>query len=378
MKGRRANHEGSIYQGKDGRWIGELTIRARRRRVSGKSKREVSQRLRILRSQIENERAQPARGLTVEAAMGRLADPLFRQSWDVGRSVTSAESLRWACGVWCSTSLWSKDLSVVRAEDVERAYEEMRTKGGARYSHRSMKQIRSVLLRSMRQELVRSGNTEIQLALTSAEAARFPTDVTPSKTKRALGHDEVSKLVPVLKESENGLVFGLSLLLGLRPSEAAGLRFSSIDLSTKVLYVSSARRRAGSGLEVTEGLKTKNSRRTLGLSEFLVNWIEDHLDYIRSTALDPDPDDLVFRNSAGGILDPSRMRRNLKKLCEHAEINPVTPNELRHTAATLMAERLPLHHVAQILGHSVEVADEFYGHRENMVVSTPEILRLSL
>ena len=144
----------------------------------------------------------------------------------------------------------------------------------------------------------------------------------------------------MLKESDNGLVFGLSLLLGLRPSEAAGLRLSSLDFTKQVLYVSGARRRTGNGLEVTEGLKTRNSRRTLGLPKTVMEWTEAHLASTQRNGQSLGNDDLLFQNRAGGILDPSRMRRSLKGLCEQAGIPSVTPNELRHTAATLMAESL--------------------------------------
>ena len=186
MSGRRSNHEGSIYQSKDGRWIGELTMRARRRRVSGKSKREVSQRLRTLRTEMENERNPLHERLTVGHALSRLVDPKYKQTGSADRSITSTEALQWACDVWGGTSIRHIALEDVRAENVEQAYDQMTSSFGTRYSQRSMKQIRSVLLRSMRQELIRTGNQKIQVALTSAEAGGSPTSVTPPKTKRAL------------------------------------------------------------------------------------------------------------------------------------------------------------------------------------------------
>ena len=157
--------------------------------------------------------------------------------------------------------------------------------------------------------------------------------------------------------------------MGLRPGEAAGLRRSAVDLERGVLFVEAARRKTPAGLEVTPGLKTRASRRTLSLPKFMRSWLAEHI-----TALEKDElrgaghTDLLFATLEGSPIDPSNARRQLTRACEQAGVPRVAPNELRHSAATLLAKDFPLHHVAQILGHSVEVTDAYYWHRNQDVV----------
>ena len=74
--------------------------------------------------------------------------------------------------------------------------------------------------------------------------------------------------------------------------------------------------------------------------------------------------DLVFANAIGAPIDPSNLRRAFARLTERAGLGAWHPNELRHSACSLLsAAGVPLEHVADILGHDgTRMAARFYRH----------------
>jgi integrase len=66
----------------------------------------------------------------------------------------------------------------------------------------------------------------------------------------------------------------------------------------------------------------------------------------------------------------SNLRRAIERLCGLADIDPVSPNELRHTAATLLVDTgMRLEEVADFLGHKdTSMLIETYRHRAKRVV----------
>jgi hypothetical protein len=76
-------------------------------------------------------------------------------------------------------------------------------------------------------------------------------------------------------------------------------------------------------------------------------------------------DRLVFASERGTVLDPANVRRMLKTICRGAELPEINPNELRHSAASLMNDAgTPLELIADVLGHSsTAMLDRHYRHR---------------
>jgi len=83
------------------------------------------------------------------------------------------------------------------------------------------------------------------------------------------------------------------------------------------------------------------------------------------------PDDLVFPTRTGSLRDPSNDRHRLARLSRRAGIDPpVTPYELRHTAASLLSDSgVPIEVLADLLGHtSTQMLESVYRHRVRKVV----------
>jgi len=114
---------------------------------------------------------------------------------------------------------------------------------------------------------------------------------------------------------------------------------------------------------LVDALKTAGARRTVALPPGVIAALRRHLS-------EHEVDDgLLFPGPNGGPLWPSTVRAELAEACESAGVTVVRPNELRHTAATLLAEAgLSPHQVADILGHrSTRMVDAVYRHRPALV-----------
>lgn len=74
----------------------------------------------------------------------------------------------------------------------------------------------------------------------------------------------------------------------------------------------------------------------------------------------------MFTTETGTPIDPSNLRRATRALCEKADVEPVSPNELGgHSAASLLYDAgMALDQIADLLGHSsTRMLEEHYRHR---------------
>ena len=151
------------------------------------------------------------------------------------------------------------------------------------------------------------------------------------------------------------------LLLGLRPGEAVALKWQDVDTNNKVLYVAGARKWTPNGY-VIGATKTRRSVRSLAMPPKLIEafaHLERHGD-----------DDLCFPGRWGGVKDSSAMRHQLNRICNAAGITPITPYELRHTAASLLSDAgVPIEVLADLLGHTTTtMLEQVYRHRVRKVI----------
>ena len=109
------------------------------------------------------------------------------------------------------------------------------------------------------------------------------------------------------------------------------------------------------------------------VEQALVNHLHRQRDQLRS-APTWEEHGLVFANEIGRPIDPSNLRRTVERLCKLAEIKPISPNEMRHTAGTLLVDSgMRLEDVADFLGHKdTSMLIETYRHRAKRVVNVTE------
>lgn len=158
------------------------------------------------------------------------------------------------------------------------------------------------------------------------------------------------------------------LLTGLRPGEALGLCWDAVDLQAATITVCRAVRIDRARPTLVDELKTSASFRTIGLGERAVEVLRAQriAQRVERLAAPSWADDrLVFASERGTVLDPANVRRVLRATCRRAGLPEINPNELRHSAASLMSDRgVPLEQIADALGHNgTQMLDLVYRHR---------------
>ena len=141
-------------------------------------------------------------------------------------------------------------------------------------------------------------------------------------------------------------------MLGLRPGEALGLKWSDLNIQECSLRVArQVQRVKGKGL-VVKAVKQKKER-TLPISNTTIQILLTHKRYqtLQKAAWSEDLD-LVFPNSLGRPQDEKADRNAFKKLLKNAG----TPNyelyQLRKTAFTAMASQTDLKTLMEFTGHT--------------------------
>ncbi len=131
-------------------------------------------------------------------------------------------------------------------------------------------------------------------------------------------------------------------ITGLRSGEANGLRWDSVDLDAGTLEV---RRSYSDGHEQLP--KNQHSERILLLTPSVLH-------ALREQHAMTGPNGYVFRTIRGNPIDIQNFaRRDWRRMLENAGLSYRAPEQLRHTAATLMlaAGEAPTY-VSKVLGHS--------------------------
>ncbi|MGA5470003.1 tyrosine-type recombinase/integrase [Streptomyces arboris] len=233
---RQPNGRSSIYQGKDGKWHGRVTVGVRddgkpdRRHVERKTRAEVTAAVRELEKQRDSGAVRKAgRAWTVEAWLthwvNTIAPLAVNENTMVGYGVAVRKHLIPALG--------AHRLDKLGPEHIERFYGRMQADGRrAGTIHQIHRTFRTAL-----NEAVRRGHltrNPVQLA----KSPRLSDEEIEPYTV-----DEVKRLLVVADKRRNSARWAVALALGLRQGEALGLKWADVDMERGVLMVRRSRRR---------------------------------------------------------------------------------------------------------------------------------------
>ncbi|MFN8037598.1 MAG: site-specific integrase [Acidimicrobiales bacterium] len=148
---------------------------------------------------------------------------------------------------------------------------------------------------------------------------------------------------------------------GFRIGELCALRIDDIDWDRGHI-------RVDEGLTDVDGLvkfedpKTERAFRTVPMADLALEHLRRHIDRLVD---EDDSQALLFTSPEGGILRPTNWRaRFFNPAVKAAKLTPLTPHDLRHTAASLFisAGANPWM-LAEVLGHTdTRMIDRVYGH----------------
>lgn len=357
---RRGKGEGGIRQRADGRWEATLELgwrdgKRRRKSLFGRTRAEVAQKLR--EAQVKTERGLPlgdAR-MTVETLLDRWMD-LQRQTDKAANTLAQYE---WAIEGHLKPMLGSKRLIHLTAEDVEDMLSDRAAAGAARNSLVRMRSVLAMALtHAVRRDLV---------ARNVADLAHVPS--APKRDSRSLTVDQAKAFLEAAAGDRLNAAYVTMLMVGLRPSEALGLRWSDVDLKTGTVHVRQALKRGHrSRLELGE-LKTKGSRRSLAAPGPVVEALKAHRRAQLEERMLAGPAwvdlDLVFTTQIGTWIEPRNFRRSFDKVTEKAGLGKWHPHELRHsTVSILSAAGVREEDVADVVGHvTTRMTHQVYRHQ---------------
>lgn len=359
MGKKRGNNEGSIYFDESvGLYRAAITMPdGRRKTVSAKTRKLCAAKLGELQAQL-------AAGLPLAAGdrLGPFLDwwltTLEAKASAGARSANTVDNAAWAVRKWIIPMLGTKRLRDLTPDDVESLLAKMATDGKSR---RSVGRVRTYLGQALAVAERRG-----KVARNVARLAELPETEVPTP-RRALTKQQATALLTAARDDRLEALFVTGLMLGLRPGELCGLRWTDVDIGHRRIDIATALRRERGQLFLGD-VKTRRSRRSLALPAPVIDALRAqrrsqlHERLVAGGAWTDTG--LVFTTELGTPIDPSNLRRVFDRLTRQAGLGHWSPNELRHSAASLLsAAGVPLEVIADVLGHtSTRMLEQHYRH----------------
>ena len=367
-KKRRGSGEGSIFQRKDGRWVGVITVgyengKRLRKTYYGDSRKAA-------RDQMTGDLAKQQQGITIPTGrktLGEFLDQWLEDSVKPVRSpktyISYAEQVR----LHIKPAIGHVLLRKLTGPQVQRflnslADTDSKNVKGQKLSARTVAYNRTILRMALKQAV------EWRLIPHNPAADGIKTAKVERRRVEAVTVEQAQAILKAVAAHRLSALFVLYLFTGLRRGEALGLRWQDVDLDGRKLRVKGQLQRINKQLVLSEKPKTDHSRRVLTIPQPAVTALREHRarqleDRMR---LGPDWTDtgLVFATELGTPLEPRNIKRALDKLLENAQLPHCRIHDLRHACATLLIQAgEDLKTTSEILGHSsIKVTADVYVH----------------
>ena len=337
--GKRGAGEGSIYQRRDGRWAGALSLeRGRRKTYYGRTQEEVIAKMTQARRDLQQGTLITERDQKMEGYLKMWFAEVYGRGERPARYSTryKVEGLLRNHILPALGPIWLQKLT---ARDVQRFYNQLID--DKRLAASSVRNIHNVLHQAL--------DTAVQWGL-------LPRNVTDLVKKPALKQRQgvvlstaqYQALMAAAKGTALEMLIRLAVFTGARSGELRALHWEDVDVARGLLHIRHTLMRVtGKGLVRSE-TKTEKSKRTIELPAPLLATLLAH------QAAQTPPAVMLFPSREGGYLDRANMDAAWKRLLKKAGL-PTTFrfHDLRHTASSLMQQAgVNPSVVQQILGHS--------------------------
>lgn len=378
MARQRARGEGSVYQRKDGRWIGSAP--------GGYDRNKVRKRLTVSAT-TEQEARKKLDRLVNEIAKGKRASDIdprmtvrrFAETW-VERLETSVRPKtlvtdKGAVKKWIVPTIGHRRLSALTPDDLRAVAKALRK---AERSTSTARRYHGVMIRMLKAAALDGHDIAPRVFLTEIpEEAVNDRDSIPLPATMLLIAEAMAK--------PGGARWALAFLQGLRQGEALGLTRGAVDLGRGVITVEwqlqrlpyREKRNRKSGFVVPDGYeatqvrgafhlvrpKTRKGFRVVPLVPWAKQALVEHLKTIAD-----EPNALLFADEKGRPLSTQRDTAAWQELQDAAGVRHPSGryykgHEIRHTTATLLLElKVPESIRLAILGHSSIAVTRGYEH----------------
>lgn len=176
---------------------------------------------------------------------------------------------------------------------------------------------------------------------------------------------EQQKFEKLLVDHRLGFLFKVALYTGMRQGELLALKWTDIDFSNNEIHINKSykvtsdvsKEGRSNCIGLTQTPKTKNSVRIIPIPSLLIPLFKINKKFQKANKLKLAnfyvENNLVFCNCYGKHLDPSGIRKDLKKLLKENDLPYIKFHDLRHTYATRLFENnVEAKTVQMLLGHS--------------------------
>lgn len=362
-KGKQRGHgEGALYYSQAlGRWVGMLDLgvdpsgRRRRRKFTGVTRAGVQAQMRDARRELEEGRKL---GSARETLADLLRDYLARGLPPTAKSPNTRESYRWAIEGHLIPSLGARKLKDLSPDDVDHF---LRGEAAGGLAKTSLAHLHQVLKRALRWG-ERRGRVSRNVAtlVDTPEGKR--------RQSKALTPEQARALLEAAAGDRLEALFVLGLCIPSRPGELTGLCWDCVDFENGVIHFRRAlhRDQVTGALELAE-LKTVESRRSVEAPSLVMEALRRRKKAQAAERLQAgeawrefSEHGLVFtskqrgtRKMPGSPIDPSHLRRSLRRLAKGAGIEGTwTVYELRHSAISALSYAgIQLEDIADAAGH---------------------------
>jgi integrase len=369
--GRRGQGEDSIYwDASKNRYVGAVSLGFSpsgmriRKKVVGRTKSEVRDKLKELHKQMESG-LRPKRRYTV----GDAIDDWLAVGVD-GLSARTVTLYRDTVGKALREELGTVRLTDLTAGNVQKAL----TAIASRSSTRTVQIAHNVLVR-----VIRQAERDDLVARNVAALVKPPKGQGAGRPSKSLTLEQAVALMAAARGTRLEAYVTLSLLAGMRTEEIRALQWDHVvawvagqwepvseagfDHEQLAVFVWRAVRAEGD-------TKTPRSRRTLALPRRCAEALREHrlrqaADRLAAGPLWQDYN-LVFASTVGTPLDDGNVRRQFRVITEAAGLGSAwVPRELRHTFVSLLsAHGVPVEAIALLAGHNQTATTELvYRHQ---------------
>ena len=349
MAKKRANGEGNIRKRKDGRWEGRFTAghdpatgKQIIKSVLGKTQAEVKEKLKKALDGAQKVDFTKSGKYTV----GLWMDEWFENVAKIKVRASSHQTYRGYIDNHIKPSIGNIPIEKLTTMDLQKFYRKLLTKGRVERIEAKDQP------KGLSAKTVRNINQVISSAMDLAVAQKIiPANPTNACALPKIEHQEMQtipteQLQAFLQEAKATGVYEMyyiELATGLRRGELLGLKWQDIDWKNGIIKIRRQVARVDGQIKEAP-LKTKNSYRTVTISQQAIAVLKEQKKKTNDTYVFPSPN--------GGPISPDSVNNMLKRVLERAGIPKVRFHDLRHTFATIALQNgVDIKTVSGMLGH---------------------------
>ena len=373
MAKRRSNGEGTVWFSKsENRWRGQFfDAPDHRRNVSGKSRKDVEQKLRISITKRDSntlEQMPSIAGTVAELLLG------FLDLKSQKLQPRTIERYKLDIDRYLIPTIGHVRLNQLTSETIEAAYLSIQKQFGLAgnsmaHCHATL---RGALKRGFRLRKIVSNPL---IGVEAPTRKRVQTEpFTLQEVRDLLTFSEMNE--PLMWNA----MWRIHLLTGFRQGEVLGLTWENVDFTQGTLSLSQQlQRQRGNGL-VLKQLKSDAKKRFINLDKVTLNRLREwkaEQAQLRLASLEWGEVNFIFVNSIGKPIEPRKSAEKWASLLKRAGLRHLRLHGARHSFATLLLQKnADIKVVSHYLGHSdVSTTQNIYQHvTSHLLESTAELI----